>query len=98
MLNCTLAVSYTHLDVYKRQADTLYEVPLLLQKEGLDEIVCRKLGLDRPAADMTHWAAMVSDIKNASREVTIALVGKYVKLHDAYLLSLIHISAALTPH
>ena len=66
-------------------ADTLYEVPLLLQKEGLDEIVCRKLGLDRPAADMTHWAAMVSDIKNASREVTIALVGKYVQLHDAYL-------------
>ena len=57
-------------------ADTLYEVPLLLQKEGLDEIVCRKLGLSRPAADMTHWAAMVSDIKNASREVTIALVGK----------------------
>ena len=66
-------------------ADTLYEVPLLLQKEGLDEIVCRKLGLSRPAADMTHWAAMVSDIKNASREVTIALVGKYVQLHDAYL-------------
>ena len=66
-------------------ADTLYEVPLLLQKEGLDEIVCCKLGLSRPAADMTHWAAMVSDIKNASREVTIALVGKYVQLHDAYL-------------
>ena len=66
-------------------ADTLYEVPLLLQKEGLDEIVCRKLGLDRPAADMTHWAAMVSDIKNAKKEVTIALVGKYVQLHDAYL-------------
>ena len=66
-------------------AGTLYEVPLLLQKEGLDEIVCRKLGLDRPAADMTHWAAMVEDIKNAKREVTIALVGKYVQLHDAYL-------------
>ena len=60
-------------------------MPLLLQKEGLDEIVCRKLGLSRPAADMTRWAAMVSDIKNASREVTIALVGKYVQLHDAYL-------------
>ena len=66
-------------------AGTLYEVPLLLQKERLDEIVCRKLGLDRPAADMTHWAAMVEDIKNAKREVTIALVGKYVQLHDAYL-------------
>ena len=66
-------------------AGTLYEVPLLLQKEGLDEIVCRKLGLDRPAADMTHWAAMVEDIKNAKKEVTIALVGKYVQLHDAYL-------------
>ena len=66
-------------------AGTLYEVPLLLQKERLDEIVCRKLGLDRPAADMTRWAAMVEDIKNAKREVTIALVGKYVQLHDAYL-------------
>ncbi len=66
-------------------AGTLYEVPLLLQKERLDEIVCRKLGLDRPAADMTHWAAMVEDIKNAKKEVTIALVGKYVQLHDAYL-------------
>ena len=66
-------------------AGTLYEVPLLLQKERLDEIVCRKLGLDRPAADMTRWAAMVEDIKNAKKEVTIALVGKYVQLHDAYL-------------
>ena len=66
-------------------AGTLYEVPLLLQKERLDEIVCRKLGLDRPTADMTHWAAMVEDIKNAKKEVTIALVGKYVQLHDAYL-------------
>ena len=66
-------------------AGTLYEVPLLLQKERLDEIVCRKLGLDCPAADMTHWAAMVEDIKNAKKEVTIALVGKYVHLHDAYL-------------
>ena len=66
-------------------AGTLYEVPLLLQKERLDEIVCRKLGLDRPAADMTRWAAMVEDIKNAKRKVTIALVGKYVQLHDAYL-------------
>ena len=66
-------------------AGTLYEVPLLLQKERLDEIVCRKLGLDCPAADMTHWAAMVEDIKNAKKEVTIALVGKYVQLHDAYL-------------
>ena len=66
-------------------ADTLYEVPLLLQKEGLDEIVCRKLGLSCPPADMTHWAAMVSDIKNAKKQVTIALVGKYVQLHDAYL-------------
>ena len=66
-------------------AGNLYEVPLLLQKERLDEIVCRKLGLDCPAADMTHWAAMVEDIKNAKKEVTIALVGKYVQLHDAYL-------------
>ena len=66
-------------------AETLYEVPLLLQREGLDDIVCRKLGLDCPAADMTHWEAMVTRIKQARRQVTIALVGKYVQLHDAYL-------------
>ena len=66
-------------------ASTLYEVPLLLAKEGLDQVVCEKLQLDTPKPDLAAWAAMVNRIKTANRHVQIALVGKYVQLHDAYL-------------
>ncbi|MDR3728790.1 MAG: CTP synthase [Oscillospiraceae bacterium] len=66
-------------------ASTLYEVPLLLAKEGLDQVVCRRLGLDAPAPDLTEWRAMVERILHPQRTVTIALVGKYTQLHDAYL-------------
>lgn len=66
-------------------ASTIYEVPLLVQEEGLDDIVLRKLGLEAPAADMTEWRAMVEKIKSPVRETEIALVGKYVELPDAYL-------------
>ncbi len=66
-------------------ASTLYEVPLLLAKEGLDQVVCEKLQLDTPKPDLAVWAAMVNRIKTANRHVQIALVGKYVQLHDAYL-------------
>ena len=58
-------------------AETLYEVPLLMAKEGLDEVVCRKLGLITHQPDLRE--------KNAHRRVCIALVGKYTQLHDAYL-------------
>ena len=66
-------------------AETLYEVPLLMAKEGLDEVVCRKLGLITHQPDLREWSAMVKREKNAHRRVTIALVGKYTQLHDAYL-------------
>jgi len=66
-------------------ARSLYEVPLLLAQEGLDEVVCRKLGLSVPPADLTDWRAMVNRALAAKRQVTIALVGKYTQLHDAYL-------------
>ena len=67
-------------------ASCLYEVPLLLAKEGLDRVVCRKLGLHNcPEPDLTEWTAMVERVQNATKNVTIALVGKYVQLHDAYL-------------
>ncbi len=66
-------------------AKTLYEVPLLLAKEGFDEVVCRELNLETPAPDLGGWCAMVQREKNASEKVTIALVGKYIALHDAYL-------------
>ena len=78
-------------------ASTLYEAPLLLEHEGLSSVVCRKLGLDCPEPELSEWRAMVSRIKNAHRRVSIALVGKYVQLHDAYLSvaeSLQHAAAA----
>jgi CTP synthase len=66
-------------------ADTLYEVPLMLQEEKLDEIVVRYLGLDAGPADMTEWAALVHKVKNLQHTTKIAIVGKYVSLPDAYL-------------
>ena len=64
---------------------TIYEVPLLLQEEGLDRIALQKLGLEDKPCDMKEWRAMVDRIHNAKKEVHVALVGKYVELHDAYL-------------
>ncbi len=66
-------------------ADTLYEVPLLLYKEGLDAIVCKKLNLSCDEPNNTEWENMVEKIKKPKKYVTIGLVGKYVELHDAYL-------------
>ncbi|WP_338630886.1 CTP synthase [Clostridium baratii] len=66
-------------------ADHLYEVPLMLHAEGLDNLVCEKLHLGCKDIDNSEWIDMVQRIKNLEDEVTIALVGKYVELHDAYI-------------
>lgn len=66
-------------------ADTLYEVPLLLHNEGLDRVVCQKLHLDCKEPENATWQVMVDKMKNPKKVVTIGLVGKYVELHDAYL-------------
>ena len=66
-------------------ADHLYEVPLMLHDEGLDNLVCEKLHLGCKDIDNSEWIDMVQRIKNLKDEVTIALVGKYVELHDAYI-------------
>lgn len=66
---------------------TIYDVPLLMQEEKLDERVLEKLGLEPKIAlkpDMTKWEQFVKKVKNPKREITIGLVGKYVELHDAY--------------
>ncbi len=63
----------------------VYLVPRVLQEEGLDELVCEQLGLDTPAAELGEWQTLIDRIHEQRGEVTIALVGKYVKLHDAYL-------------
>ena len=66
-------------------AELLYEVPLMLEREGLADVVVRRLGLICHAPDLTEWTAMVHRAKHPAGAVTIALVGKYVGLHDAYL-------------
>ncbi|WP_064091958.1 CTP synthase [Rossellomorea aquimaris] len=66
-------------------ADTLYSVPLALQDQKLDEIACKHLHLDCHEPDMTEWNALVDRVRNLSRKTTIALVGKYVELQDAYI-------------
>jgi len=70
-----------------RDAETLYEVPLRLKEQRLDDIVLEMLKLDAPPADMAEWEALVSRIKGLKddKPVEIAIVGKYVALRDAYI-------------
>lgn len=63
----------------------LYEAPLMLEAEGFSAVVCRELGLETCKPDLSEWESLVDRIKHQSRKVRIALVGKYVQLHDAYL-------------
>ncbi|MDW7652219.1 MAG: CTP synthase [Bacillota bacterium] len=65
--------------------ETIYQVPLKMNEEGLDDIVVNKLGFAKIRCDLTDWKALVDRIKNLENKVTIALVGKYVALKDAYL-------------
>ena len=64
---------------------SIYEVPLLLAKEGMDRIVLEKLALPDKPCNMTDWEQMVQDIYHTEQDIEVALVGKYVSLHDAYL-------------
>ncbi len=71
--------------IENRTADTIYEVPLIMHREGLDKIVLEKLNLPQSPAKMEDWERMVYKIKNPERKVKIAVVGKYVELPDAYI-------------
>ncbi|MFN3478785.1 MAG: CTP synthase [Thermodesulfovibrionales bacterium] len=64
--------------------DTIYEVPLSLNSEGLDDLIVNKLRLQTKTSDLSRWKDMVKRIKEPSNEVTIAIVGKYVGLKDSY--------------
>ena len=66
-------------------ADSLYEIPLNLQAQHLDQIVVDHFKLQTPEADMTDWIELVDQVKSLSKKVRIALVGKYVELQDAYI-------------
>ncbi len=63
----------------------LYEAPLAMEREGLATVVCECLKLDCPAPNLDDWKQMVHDLRHPDKEVTIALVGKYTQLHDAYI-------------
>lgn len=66
-------------------AKSLYEVPLMMEEEKLAQAVCECLNIPCPEPDLAEWKQLVSDYANPLHSVNIALVGKYVELHDAYL-------------
>ncbi|MCP8617410.1 CTP synthase [Salirhabdus salicampi] len=68
-----------------RDSDTLYQVPLDLQAQGLDQLTCEHFGLTCPEADMAEWKQLVNKVQHLKGKVNIALVGKYVELQDAYI-------------
>ena len=71
--------------IENRTMGSLYEVPFMLASNGLDQIVCDRFGFHTAPADLTEWSALVDHRKEIQDDITIALIGKYVKLHDAYL-------------
>ncbi len=74
-------------------ASTIYEVPLLLEEQGFDDLVMDHFGFESGEKDLSDWRRMVSRFKNPEGEVRVAIVGKYIDLHDAYMSvveSLIH--------
>jgi len=66
-------------------AEHLYEIPLVLHEEGLDDYVCEMLHLEGSVADLSEWQGLVDRMRSADQEVRIGLVGKYINLPDAYL-------------
>jgi CTP synthase len=63
---------------------TIYEVPLMLNDEGMDDLVCKLLHLETPPPDLTNWRKFVERIVSPKKQVKIAVVGKYIDLQDAY--------------
>ncbi|MGD1011883.1 MAG: CTP synthase [Acidimicrobiales bacterium] len=77
----------TEAVVSNLDAESIYEIPLLLHEEGLDDIVCRILRLDDPGhpIDLSTWESVVERVRAASEVVRVGVIGKYVNLPDAYL-------------
>lgn len=71
--------------IENKTVPVLYEAPMMLRAEKLDEIVCRELKLETREPDLSEWKKMLKRIEGAKKQVRIALVGKYIQLHDAYL-------------
>ena len=71
--------------IESRDVSNLYQLPVNLKAQKIDDIVLNHFGLTAPEADMTEWLALVDRVDNLKEDVRIALVGKYVELHDAYI-------------
>lgn len=71
--------------IQNKTLPSLYEVPFMLEEQNLADIVCEKTGLEIRKPDLREWKQVVDNIKASTKPVNIALVGKYVALHDAYL-------------
>lgn len=74
-----------HAIIESKNTLNLYDIPLSFQEQGFDDYVVHKLNLDVPKADMKDWKEMIDRSNHLSHKLKIALVGKYVRLHDAYL-------------
>ena len=77
-------VPKTHV-VENLDVEVLYELPLIMENQNLAQVACESLNLPCPDPDLTDWTAMIENWKHPEKEVTIALVGKYIQLHDAYI-------------
>lgn len=71
--------------IESRDVSNLYQLPVNLKAQKIDDIVLKHFGLTAPEADMTEWLSLVDRVDNLKENVRIALVGKYVELHDAYI-------------
>ena len=77
-------VPKTHV-LQNLDVEILYDAPLAMEEEHLAQVACECLELDCPEPDLDEWRAMCKAWKNPTKKVTVALVGKYIQLHDAYI-------------
>lgn len=71
--------------IENNNCDILYAVPMMLKEQRMDEVVLKKLGIDAPNQDLSDWEHMLDALRNPVQTVKIAMVGKYVELHDSYI-------------
>jgi len=69
---------------FRDVAHSIYEAPLIMHEEGMDALICKLLGLQTPAPDLGNWRKFVERVVSPKKRITIAVVGKYIDLQDAY--------------
>ena len=71
--------------IENNNCDILYAVPMMLKEQHMDEVVLKKLGIEAPEQDLSDWECMLDALRNPQQTVKVAMVGKYVELHDSYI-------------